>query len=311
MRVLITGANGQLGQDLLDAFADHDVLGLTRDDLDISSEAAVPDVVEPLRPDLLINAAAWTDVDACEGDPQQAHAINAAGPGWLAAACARVDARLVQISTDYVFGGAPAERGGPAPSEGRGAAPSEAGPAPSERARPRSGWSSSATPHPVNVYGRSKADGEQRVRAALDRHLIVRTSWLAGARGDNFVATVLRLAAERDRLEVVDDQVGNPTYSRDLAESIRQLVASDRAGTWHRTNAGHASRFEVAVAVVDTCHLDVEVVPISTGGMARPAARPAWSVLDDRRETAAGLRPLPPWRDGLERLLLEMGALAR
>lgn len=223
MQVLITGAGGQLGLDLIDAYAGHEVVGLTRRDLDISSKAAVTEVVDRIRLDVLINAGAWTDVDACEGDPDRAHAINALAPGWLAA-----------------------------------------------------------------VWNRTGAVGEQRIRAALPAHVIVRTSWLAGARGDNFVATVLRLAAERDRLEVVDDQVGNPTYSRDLAESIRQLVASDRAGMWHRTNAGHASRFEQAVAVVDTCHLDVEVVPSSSADVVRPAARPAWSVLDDRREIAAG-----------------------
>jgi dTDP-4-dehydrorhamnose reductase len=286
VRVLVTGAGGQLGLDLLDAFADHEVVGLTHAELDVSDEAAVGHAVTAHQPGLVVNAAAWTDVDGCERDPARAHAVNALGPWWLARACARVDATLVTISTEHVFSG-------PAPTDGSG---------------PR-GWSEFDAVTPVNVYGRTKAAGEQLVRSALPQHHIVRTSWATGARGGNFVTAILRAARERDHLEVVEDEVGAPTATRDLAAAIRELAVSGRHGTWHRTNAGQVSRFDQARAIVELAGLDVEVRPIPSASLTRPAARPPWSVLDATHATAAGLKPLPHWRDGLERLLEELGEL--
>ncbi|MFU8841809.1 MAG: SDR family oxidoreductase, partial [Nitriliruptoraceae bacterium] len=170
------------------------------------------------------------------------------------------------------------------------------------------GWSEFDPVGPVNAYGRSKAAGEALVRATLAEHHIVRTAWLSGARGRNFVATMLRLGRERGAVAVVDDQIGSPTYSRDLAAAIVELAGSDRYGTWHRTNTGRCSWYELAVAVFELAGMDVEVARQPSSALDRPAPRPAWSVLDAVHATTAGLTPLPHWRDGLERLLAEMEA---
>ena len=287
MKVLITGAGGQLGRDLLDAFVGHQVTGLARCDLDVADEAAVAEVVGDLGPDLVVNAAAWTAVDACEADPERAHRINALGPWWLARACERIGATLLTVSTDYVFDGI-----------------APAGPAGTVR-----GYTEFDPVGPINVYGRSKAAGEQLVRDTLGTHHIVRTSWVSGATGSNFVTAMLRLARERDRLTVVADQHGAPTYTRDLAAAIRRAAVSGRYGTWNLTNAGSCSWHEYASAIVELAGLDTPVDPIPTTDWPTPAARPAWSVLDGTHAVTCGIGPLPHWRDGLSRLLDELGEL--
>ncbi len=285
MKVLVAGAGGQLGLDLLDALADDEVVGLTRQELDITDEAAVFDVVGGHAPDVVVNVAAWTDVDGCEADEDRAHRVNALGPWWLARACRETGATLVHVSTDYVFGG-------PAPTGPDG--------------EPR-GFSEFDPVSPVNAYGRSKAAGEQLVRDTLPEHHIVRSAWISGARGSNFVRTMLRLADERDRVEVVDDQIGSPTYTRDLAAAIREVAASGRYGTVHRTSDGRCSWFELASTLFELAGIDVAVEPMKSDRLRRPAARPSWSVLDGRHARSSGLSDLPHWRDGLERLLAELG----
>jgi len=285
MRVLITGAAGQLGLDLLEAFSDHDVTGLTRSQLDIGDEAAVAAVVATLRPQLVINAAAATDVDGCESDPGGAHRVNALGPWWLARACERSGATLVTFSTDYVFGGI-------APS-GPGALPR--------------GFAEHDPVAPLSVYGRSKAAGEQLVRETLREHHIVRTAWVSGARGRNFVRTMLRLAEAGGPVRVVDDQTGSPTTTRDLAAAVRQLAVSGRHGTVHLVNEGSATWFEVAAAVFAEAGREVDLAPQPSSAVERPAPRPAWSVLDTTHARMLGIAPLPHWRDALGRLLDELG----
>jgi dTDP-4-dehydrorhamnose reductase len=285
VKVLITGAGGQLGLDLVDAFAGEDVVGLLHRDLDVADEAAVAATVAEHAPDLLVNAAAWTAVDACEEDEDRAHRVNALGPWWLARACDRVGATLVHLSTDYVF-------------------PGTAPRLPDGSPRP---WSEFDPILPVNAYGRSKAAGEALVRSAVTEHHIVRTSWVNGARGDNFVRTMLRLAGERDHVDVVDDEIGSPTFTRDLAAAIRELTATGRYGTVHRTNQGACSWYELACETFELAGAQVEVRPTTAARFARPAPRPSWSVLGDRHARAMGLAPLPPWRDGLVRLLTELG----
>jgi dTDP-4-dehydrorhamnose reductase len=286
VRVLVTGAGGQLGLDLLDAFADHDTVGLTRAQLDITDEAAVSEAVATLRPALVVNAAAGTDVDGCESDPEGAHRVNALGPWWLARACERSGATLVTFSTDYVFGGS-------APS-GPGGAPR--------------GYAEQDPVAPLSVYGRSKAAGEQLVRQTLREHHIVRTAWVSGARGRNFVRTMLRLADAGGPVRVVDDQTGSPTTTRDLAAAVRALAVSGRFGTVHLVNEGIATWFDVAGAVFALAGRQVDLAPQPSSAMVRPAPRPVWSVLDTTHARTLGIGPMPHWRDALGRLLDELGA---
>ena len=285
MKVLITGAGGQLGLDLLDAFAEHEVTGLSRAELDIADPAQVRDAITSVRPAVVVNAAAWTDVDGCERDTDRAHRVNALGPWWLARSCASAGAELVTISTDYVFDGL-------APLDSSG------------EPRPLTEFDPIA---PLNAYGRSKAAGETLVRQALDAHYIVRTAWVCGGRGGNFVRTMLRLARERDHVAVVDDQVGSPTFTRDLADGIVELAGSGLYGTWNRSNAGSCSWFDLAATTFQRAGLEVDLRRQPSSALERPAPRPSWSVLSEQHAVAAGLCRFPTWDDGLERLLSELG----
>ena len=285
MRILLTGAGGQLGRDLARVYGDHDVVARSHAELDVGDETAIERTMREVQPELVLNAGAWTDVDGCERDEDRAHRVNALGPWWLARACARSSATLVQISTDYVFPGrAPTGPGG----------------------APR-GWTEFDPIDPLNAYGRSKAASEALVRQTLAEHHLIRTAWVNGAGGRNFVTTMLRLGAEHGRVRVVTDQVGSPTFTGDLAVAIREVTDSGRFGTLHRTNAGHCSWFDLATAVFELAGMDVEVAPTTTAGFARPAPRPDWSVLDDRHSRTQGLSALPHWRDGLARMLAELG----
>lgn len=282
MRLLVTGAGGQLARDVV-ATGD-DVVALTRSDLDVSDEASVAAAIADLSPQVVCNTAAFTDVDACETDPDRAYAVNALGPWWLAHACRRIGARLVQLSTDYVFGGTP-------PRDSSGA--------------PRP-WSEVDAITPLSEYGRTKAAGEVLIRRTLADHVIVRTAWLAGAHGDNFVKTMLRLAKQGHEPTVVDDQVGSPTFTTDLAPALHHLATRAHPGTYHLVNAGRASWYELAVATFEFAGMDVAVRPQPSSRLALSADRPAWSVLDTRHARLSGVPVLPPWRDGLRRLLDEL-----
>ena len=281
MKVLITGASGQLGRDCVDAFSDDEVIALDRHHLDVTDEAAVFEAVAAVAPDVVVNTAAWTDVDACEADPQRAHRVNALGPWWLARACAVVGSRLLTLSSDYIFSGQSL-------ADGRG-------------------WSEFDPVAPLNAYGRSKAAGEQLVRDTLGDHHIVRTAWLCGARGDNIVTQMLRRAREHGEVAVVDDQVGSPTFTRDLAAALRRLVAAGRPGTVHLTNDGQCSWFDLIVAAFEQVGLEASISATTSAQLGRRAARPAWSVLDGTHAAAIGIGPLPHWRDGLVGLLEELG----
>lgn len=284
MTVLVVGAGGQLGQDLVDAFASAEVVALTRTELDLTDADAVERTVRELAPATVVNAGAWTDVDGCESDPLRAHRVNAIGPWWLARACAAVGAGLVHVSTDYVFDGSTPTRGDGTPR----------------------GLTEFDPVDPINEYGRSKAAGEELIRRTLDDHLVVRTAWVCGARGRNFVTTMLRLARERGHVAVVDDQIGSPTFTRDLAGSIRELVEVGVTGTVNRTNAGRASWFDLAAATFELAGLEVDLRRQPSSALERPAPRPGWSVLDPLHADALGLTSLPDWRDGLRRMLEEL-----
>lgn len=279
MKVVVTGAGGQLGLDLLDAFEDHDVVGLTHADLDVADEPAVVSALTDLRPELVLHAGAWTDVDGCEQAPDRAHRVNALGSWWVARACDLVGATMVLYSTDYVFSGTGSEP-----------------------------YTEFQPVDPVNGYGASKAAAERLVRETLREHYIVRTSWVCGARGHNFVRTMLGVGHERGEARVVDDQVGSPTFTRDLAAATRELAVTGRYGTYHRTNSGICSWYELAEATFELSALAVDLARMSSDELDRPAPRPAYSVLSERHSVLSGLREMPHWRDGLERLLRELEA---
>jgi dTDP-4-dehydrorhamnose reductase len=277
-RIVIAGAGGQLGSCLaaLATGQGRDVLALTSSQWDITDPAAADRIIE--NGDVVINCAAYTNVDGAESDEARAYAVNAAGPEHIARACARIGARLIHVSTDYVFN---TESATPQPFE-----PSDA-------------------ISPQGVYGHSKRAGEVAVLAALpeaSEGIVVRTAWLyTGGTGKDFVAVMRRLAAGDGPVNVVDDQTGSPTYVADLAAALLQ-VADDRVPgpVLHAANEGAVSRFEQARAVFEECGADpARVRPVSTDQFPRPAPRPTYSALSSRESAAAGLTPLRPWRPAL------------
>jgi len=277
VRVLITGAGGQLGHDLVDAFADHDTVATTHVQLDVADRDAVLAAITELRPDAVVHAGAWTDVDGCETDPDRAFRTNALGTRHVVEGARVAGARVCFVSTDYVF-------------DGTGDRP----------------WVEWDAPAPLSVYGRSKLGGERELDPGAT---IVRTSWVCGAHGRNFVKTMLRAAAERDELTVVDDQHGCPTFTSDLAGAIRRLVVARLPGTFHVTNQGATTWFAFARAILAAAGLDpAKVRPIATADLlpARPAPRPANSVLDNAALRLSGLPLLPDWHDPLARLVDEL-----
>ena len=275
MRILVTGSNGQLGSALVERLTARgdDVFGYDLPDIDITDAESVRAVFEVTRPEVVINCAAWTAVDAAEEQEAAALQVNGVGPGVLALACAAVGAWLVQVSTDYVFAG--------------------------DASTP---YAEDAEPDPRTAYGRTKLVGEEEVRVRLpDTHYIVRTAWLYGLVGNNFVKTMLRLAEERDELEVVDDQWGQPTFAGDLADQIIALIdVRPPAGTYHATNAGAASWFDFAQEIFRLAGLDPQRVrAVTSAEFVRPAPRPAYSVLGHDRWFDVGMVPMRDWHDAI------------
>jgi dTDP-4-dehydrorhamnose reductase len=271
-RYLVTGAAGMLGQDLQTALAGREVTALSRAELDVTDRDAV--VAAVAGHDVVINAAAYTNVDGAETHEDEAFAINASGVENLAVAAREHGAKLLTVSTDYVFDGA-------------GAMP----------------YPEDAPRDPLNAYGRTKASGEELALAAHpDGTFVVRTAWLYGAGGPNFAATMLRLAATNPTVSVVDDQLGQPTWTADLAARLVELADADApAGIYHGTNAGETSWFGFARAVFEVAGLDPQrVLPTNSASFVRPAPRPAYSVLGHEGWSRAGLSPLRDWRVALE-----------
>jgi dTDP-4-dehydrorhamnose reductase len=276
-RLVVSGAGGQLGTSLTALAADRgrDVLALTSSQWDITDPAAAERIIR--GGDVVVNCAAYTNVDGAESDEAAAYAVNASGPEYLARACARAGARLIHVSTDYMFTGDPPE-GGPRPYE------------PSDK------------PDARGVYALSKLAGEDAVLAALPEAVVVRTAWLyTGGTGKDFVAVMRRLAAGDGPVTVVDDQVGSPTYVADLAVALLQVADERVPGPiLHAANEGAVSRFEQARAVFSECGADPDRVrPVKTDDFPRPAPRPTYSALGSRESAAAGLTPLRPWRPAL------------
>jgi dTDP-4-dehydrorhamnose reductase len=276
--VTIFGASGLLGKDLLSKdlhreWSGDAVTGLSSRDADIRDALRVRQVVQETRPEWIVLAAAYTDVDGCESNPELAFAVNRDGPVNVATAAKEVGARLLFLSSDYVF-------------DGRNTTPYETGDA----------------RNPQSVYGRTKAEAEIKLLELMPDCCIARTSWLFGVGGKCFPDTILKLTATRPALDVVNDQRGSPTYSVDLARAITQLCRKNASGIVHVTNAGDCTWFEFAQKIVESAGLPTNVRPVSSQQMARPAPRPAYSVLSPARLQALGI-VMPSWPDALQRYL--------
>jgi dTDP-4-dehydrorhamnose reductase len=278
VRILVTGAGGQLGVDvvrLASSETTNEVVAAGHTQLDVGDRDAVMSTITALRPDLVVHAAAWTAVDACESDPDRAWRVNALGCRFVAEAASAVGSHLVAVSTDYVFDGRSPD--------------------------PYTEWD---RPNPLGAYGRSKLAGEDEIRAVLPGATVVRTAWVCGANGSNMVKTVLRLASGDGTLHFVDDQRGCPTFTEDLAGMLLQLGSGRRSGLFHVTNQGETTWFGFAQAVLTAAGLDpAKVEPISTQDLdpPRPAPRPANSVLDNAALRLGGLSLLADFHEPLER----------
>lgn len=293
MKILVTGARGQLGHDVAAELnrRGHQVTGVDIEEMDITDDACVQRVIRETRPEGIIHCAAWTAVDAAEEEEnrERVMAINAAGTRSIAAVCKELDIPLLYLSTDYVF-------------DGRGDAP----------------WRPDETSYaPLNVYGESKLAGERAVTELLSRYFIVRIAWVFGVNGNNFIKTMLRVGADHDTVTVVNDQIGTPTYTYDLARFLADLIESDQYGIYHATNeGGYISWYDFACEIFrqvadmghscyDERHLTVKPVTTAEYGLSK-AARPFNSRLDKSRIAERGFTPLPPWQDALQRYLHEI-----
>ena len=273
MKVLIAGAAGMLGRDVVLAAgnAGHDVVGFGHTELDVADEGAVTAKFELERPDLVVNCAAWTDVDGAEEAEEAAMVVNGKGAGNVAAAAAEAGAGVVYVSSDYVFDGA---KGAP--------------------------YVETDQPAPLSAYGRTKLAGEEATAAANKRHFVVRSSWLFGIGGSNFVETMLRLGADHGEVLVVRDQVGSPTYTWHLAYGIVRLIEGIEFGIHHMAAAGACSWYDFAREIFEQAELECRVLSGTTEMLGRPAPRPPYSALTSQREHAI---ELPAWRDGLSAYL--------
>lgn len=284
-RIMLTGKNGQVGWELQRALAPlGEVVSLDRQQLDLANPVQIRERVREISPDLIVNAAAYTAVDRAEEEPDPAMAVNGVAPGILAEEAKRIGAAIIHYSTDYVFDG-----------------------------KKTSPYTENDTPSPLNVYGRSKLAGEQAVQAAGVPHLILRTSWVYGTRGKNFLLTILRLARERTELKIVDDQIGAPSWSRTIAEATAQILASgawpaSAGGTYHLTASGSSTWYGFAKAILALDPKPSEqvckrLIPIPTAAYPTPARRPAYSVLSNAKLKADFDVVLPGWKQGLKSAL--------
>lgn len=286
MRVLVTGVNGQLGHDVLERLAALSIpaRGVDLADFDLTDEKAVLNYVTGYAPGCIVHCAAYTAVDKAEENQALAKLVNVDGTRNIARAAAQVGAKIVYISTDYVF--------------------------PGTGDRP---WKVSDETAPCNFYGFTKLEGEKAVSAETDRHFIIRISWAFGTNGHNFVKTMLRLGAEKERISVVDDQIGSPTYTFDLARLICDMIQTDKFGLYHATNEGTCSWYEFASAIMARAGRKAAVIPVSSEEYAKlvptAAARPKNSRLDKSSLDAAGFTRLPSWQAALDHYLAAIGEL--
>ena len=281
MRIVVTGAKGMLGRAVVSEFERGEaftVIAAGRAEADITDAQAVRQFLQRQRPDWVVHCAAYTNVDACETEEDFAFAVNRDGPAAVAQACYDLGARLLHVSSDYLFDG---RKGSP--------------------------YREDDPPNPQGVYARSKHEAEAAVQARLNEACIVRTAWLYGSGGYNFPERILERARDEGALRVVDDQVGSPTYVCDLAHGMRQLIERDARGIYHVVNHGHCSWFTFAAAILEIAHLEhIPITPITTAEVQRPAPRPAFSALDDSKFAKFIGQPLRPWRDAAREFVATM-----
>lgn len=280
MKILVTGADGMLGQDLVCAAEQlgHEIRACPRTRLDVTDAEAVMAKVGVYRPDAVVNCAAWTDVDGAEEHQAEAMAVNATGAGNVAAAAAEIGAKVLYVSTDFVFDGTK-----------------------------RTPYVESDVPAPLSVYGRSKLSGEEATLFANRRSIVVRTAWTFGIGGHNFVETMLRNGAAEGRVLVVHDQVGSPTWTWHLAQGLLRQLDSDAYGIHHMAGSGYCSRYDFAREIFDRAGMEVATLATDSAMLGRPAARPAFSALESEYPTAI---QLPAWQEGLAGYLKQMRAAA-
>jgi dTDP-4-dehydrorhamnose reductase len=278
MKVIVTGAGGQLGSDLVKCLNQkHDVFGLNHSQLDITDYNQCLEIVNLLQPDVVIHTAAYTAVDLAESEEDLAYSINAAGTRNLAVITEQLGAKFCYISTDYVFDGT--------------------------SSNPYKEYDNT---NPRSVYGKSKRAGEQLTQSLCMKYFIVRTSWVYGVNGNNFVKTMLKLAGERDTIKVVQDQIGSPTYTIDLSNFLIELVQTEKYGIYHASNSGTCSWYEFAKAIFEESSILMNVTPCSTDEFPRPAPRPSYSVMDHLSIRTNGFNDLRHWREGLVDFLEEL-----
>ena len=283
MKILVTGAKGQLGMDLVPELIrrGHEVTGADLEEMDITDASAVERFVMDCRPDAVIHCAAWTAVDAAEDQPEKVRLVNAVGTENIAAVCGSLDIPMMYFSTDYVFSG--------------------------DGERP---WKPDDEPCPLSVYGRTKYEGELAVRKHVPvKHFILRTQWVYGAHGKNFVKTMLRLAEDHRQLRVVNDQIGSPTYTADMASLAADMIVTDRYGIYHFCNEGYCSWYDFAVQIFREAGRDVEVIPVSSEEYPAKARRPLNSRMDTSKLKEQGFSLMPSWQDALHRDLIELGVI--
>ncbi len=274
MKILVTGVKGQLGHDVVNELTKRGIeaVGVDIEEMDITDPVSVDRVIKETAPDAVIHCAAYTAVDAAEENEELCRKVNADGPQNIANVCKELDIKMIQISTDYVFGG-----------EGTHF------------------WKPEDACEPQSVYGRTKYQGELAVRNTLEKYFIVRIAWVFGVNGKNFVKTMLNLAKTHDTIRVVNDQFGSPTYTYDLARLLADMVVTDKYGVYHATNEGICSWYEFACAIFQEAGISVNVVPVTTAEYAAKAKRPANSRMDNNKLTENGFEKLPAWQDALAR----------
>ncbi|WP_028544011.1 dTDP-4-dehydrorhamnose reductase [Paenibacillus taiwanensis] len=274
MKILVTGANGQLGRDVVNLLLrqGHEVFGPTRNELDITDQIQCGFIISKIKPDVVVHCAAYTAVDKAESDCVTAFQVNANGTRNLAVLAEKCNFKLCYVSTDYVF-------------DGKSSVP----------------YLEYDSTNPVTIYGKSKRAGEIMVQTLSSRYFIVRTSWVYGLYGNNFVKTMLKLGTERNEIKVVSDQLGSPTLTIDLARFIAELIPTEKYGIYHASNQGQCSWFEFAQAIFDEAGMkQVSLLPCSTEEFPRPAPRPAYSVMEHLAIRTNGLTDLPEWRSSLK-----------